>query len=396
MKLIKKIFKNLVLLLFLPFWHIQRFIPRNKNLWIFGSWSGKKYSDNSKFLFEYVNLHCSNIKAIWITKSDEVYKELKKTGRNVYYENSIKGIFSCFLAKYAFLSNGAFDVNPYFLNGCKEIWLWHGMPLKKIGYLDDSQLNCSKIKRFFLKVFKPFYQMNPYCTLTSADFFTDFLSKSFKLPYDKIWNTGLPRCDAFFSSIKDPYIEQLKCKYENSSIFIYMPTFRMSSSMTGSPFNPFITEYGFYEKEFIDFLEKNNILFLYKPHFVDRDVKVSINSDRFIFLDDSMFTDLYILLNSVDCLITDYSSVFFDFIATKKDIYLLPFDYEEYKIKSRGHFFNMYEEMNGIVSYSWRDFYNSVNSRNLINSDCNLNEKFIQYVDGFSCKKIVDKILNLG
>ena len=99
MKLIKKIFKNLVLLLFLPFWHIQRFIPRNKNLWIFGSWSGKKYSDNSKFLFEYVNLHCSNIKAIWITKSDEVYKELKKTGRNVYYANSIKGIFSCFLAK---------------------------------------------------------------------------------------------------------------------------------------------------------------------------------------------------------------------------------------------------------------------------------------------------------
>ena len=53
---------------------------------------------------------------------------------------------------------------------------------------------------------------------------------------------------------------------------------------------------------------------------MDRDVKVSINSDRFIFLDDSMFTDLYILLNSVDCLITDYSSVFFDFSYLKKPV----------------------------------------------------------------------------
>lgn len=387
----KKIFRYFGYLIFRPIWMLERLIPRNEKLWIFGAWYGKKYSDNSKYLFEYVLNNNPEINAIWITKSNDIYEYLKHNNKPVYKANSIKGIYYCLKSKYAFLTSGVVDVNKFCLNGCRQIWLWHGMPLKKIGYCIDENISKIKLKRS--KFFNPYNYLAPYATISSSEFFNEYLEKAFKLSKDMVWNTGLPRCDIFFSDKHENFIDKIKSKFVGSKILVYMPTFRMSFNMEGNPFSPFIEEYEFNETNFIDFLERNNVVLLYKPHFVDSNIDISINSNRFILINDSMFEDLYCLLNSVDGLLTDYSSVYFDFLPTMKPVFLLPFDLEEYVKYSRGHFFDMYKEMScPFISRNWDEFYRSFYRFEENGYKSNDKDKFASFLDGKSCKNLVEKV----
>ena len=396
MKLFMKLFRYAGYILFRPVWWLERLLPRSKNIWVFGAWYGQKYSDNSKWLYEYVLEHNPEIKAVWITKSRAVYEKLSSLGKPVAMSSSFAGVLACLRTKYAFLTSGVSDVNKLFLNGCRQIWLWHGMPLKKIGFCDDSVVATPKWKRNLSTVLNPYSALKPYCTLSSADFFISFLSESFHLSEENIWKTGLPRCDAFFTERTEPFNLALRSEFPLAKIFLYMPTFRMSSHMDGTPFSPFTAEFGFDEQEFSAFLAKENIVFLYKPHFVDSAVKVSVRSPRFRIVSDNDFDDLYVFLNSVDALLTDYSSVYFDFLATRKPVFLLPFDYELYTKNSRSHFFNMFEEMHGEFCKNWHEFYEKSSScQGSTKSDVNLEQdrvKFAEYLDGNSCRRLVEKV----
>lgn len=237
----------------------------------------------------------------------------------------------------------------------------------------------------------PYYSFTPSFTLTSSDFFVPYLKEAFMLPESKILKTGLPRCDAFFTRKKEKLVTDLKTHFPNAKFLLYMPTFRMSSQLNGLPFNSFVRQFGFDEKEFVTFLEDCNIVFLYKPHFADSSVNVQINSSRFLYVTDDCFEDLYVLLNNVDGLITDYSSVFFDFLATKKPVYLLTFDYEEYINTSRSHFFNMYDEMHGMFCNNWKDFYKQILKTQSMSLHNRLEEdriKFATYLNGRSCESL--------
>lgn len=377
-------------ILFRPIWWLERLVPRNKKIWVFGAWYGQKYSDNSKWLYEYVLKHNPEIKAVWITKSLDVFNKLKSQGKPVCMSSSFTGALCCFRAKYVFLSSTQLDVNNFFINGAKQIWLWHGMPLKKIL---KSENNIRNFKSRLFNLLNPYQKLKPYATITASTFFISFLKEAFALPENKIWKTGLPRCDAFYSGKEDSYIDTLKHNFPYSRLILYMPTFRKTVGDAGESFNPFIKQFDFDDKQFVDFLEENNVVFLYKPHFVDSDITIPLFSDRFILLNDKMFDDLYILLNNVDVLLTDYSSVYFDFLSAKKNIYLLPFDYENYTKESRRHYFNMFGEMKGFVCKDWSAFYDAYSTDLMKLDEDNL--KFNEFNNGNSCKVITDRILAL-
>ena len=98
-----------------------------------------------------------------------------------------------------------------------------------------------------------------------------------------------------------------------------MPTFR-NSSWTKKPFNCFSAEYSFDKEKFASVLSDNNLVFVYKPHFYDLEFIKNINiSDRFVLIDDDSYDELYNFIGLCDVLITDYSSIYFDFIITKKE-----------------------------------------------------------------------------
>ncbi len=74
------------------------------------------------------------MRAVWITKSDEVVKEIESLGYEVYKWGTFKAIWIQLRAKYAVVSNGISDLQHTFLGRAVIIDLWHGIPLKKICY----------------------------------------------------------------------------------------------------------------------------------------------------------------------------------------------------------------------------------------------------------------------
>ena len=117
-------------------------VPKNKNIWIFGSWFGEKYIDNSKYFFEYINEKHLNVRAVWLTRSKKVLKFIRNRGYEAYLTYSIKGCWFSIRSGVAIIAQVLrTDLNHYALsNGTKIIQLWHGIPLKKIMY--DSKRNC--------------------------------------------------------------------------------------------------------------------------------------------------------------------------------------------------------------------------------------------------------------
>ncbi len=381
---------NLLSILWLPLWHVQRLIPRNRSLWVFGAWYGEKYSDNARVLFEYVNLNQPDIEAIWLTKNDKVYKKLKERGIKVELSNSFKAIFYSLRAGVVFYSSGKGDVNNYFINGALLVNLWHGAPLKRIG-LDDN-FSSSQQKNLILKYLLPFkYEYDIDYILNSSDIFIDKMSSAFNVKKNNVITTGFPRNDLFWSADSDDILTTINAKFNKPFKILYLPTFRSISQK----FKPF-EKYSFDKDVWNDFLCENNMVFISKGHFVDGSVGDNNKSDRIIHLSDESLDELYVMLKDIDILITDYSSVFFDFLLTNKPIIFAPFDMDEYLGNSRKFYFNYEEVICGPIAFNWGDVMKSI--LQIIEKDNYMLERktkallFNKYLDSNSSMRLCDKI----
>ena len=77
------------------FSRILKLIPfRDKTLWVFGCWMGKKYDDNAKFLFEYVSKNHPNIRCVWLTREESVACKVRELGYEAYLSSSFKGVMT--------------------------------------------------------------------------------------------------------------------------------------------------------------------------------------------------------------------------------------------------------------------------------------------------------------
>ena len=116
-------------------------IPKQPNLYIFGSNEGLFFSDNSRAMFEYIQANDKSVRVVWFTKSRKVYSEIEqKYPGSAVISPSLRAAFIYLRAEQAVISYGFQDL-------CKMPWipsirinqLWHGIPIKKIGLLRDSQ-----------------------------------------------------------------------------------------------------------------------------------------------------------------------------------------------------------------------------------------------------------------
>lgn len=392
--------------LLIPFYFLIGILPRNKNLWIFGAWFGQRYSDNSRAFFEYVNKNHPEIKTVWVSRNKDVVKMLQEKGCNVCFSVSLRFVLYALRAGKVFTSTGG-EFNLFFLHGAEYYALWHGMPLKKIlnddtNFGGESANNkfrkkCSKIL-FKIFTWKNFLSQKELSTITNSDFFVPFLASAFGLPQERILKTGSPRTDNLFNYKKEKLIEEIRAKFPNEKIILYMPTFR-TAEWTGDVFNPFDEKYGFDLNEFLEILKRHKSVLVYKPHFSDARFMQTVRQktpetlSHFITVGDSDYDELYNFVGQVDILMTDYSSIYFDFIATKKPVILLPFDYEFYIKYARGHYFDYWKNMEGVKANNWREFYKILEEKSYAPVSEVTCKKFAEYVDGKVCEKLWKEIM---
>jgi len=340
---------NLVVLL------ISLFIPKSKKIWLIGGWFGQRFADNSRYLFLYLNDNKKKFgidKVVWITRNNDIFKELKKKGFEVYYTWELKSIWYHFRAKVHLIDQCPFDINPFFSIRSVRINLWHGFPLKKlgiytrkdikkIGYIKNKLMEIKK--RLNINFDSPGLWSKHYL-LASSNFSAKILGNVFNIPKEKVLIANYPRNDVFFYDNFENYLmdkenntlKKIKeSKNKNMLILCYFPTFRDNkiTYLFGSKNEDELSV-------FFDFLKEQNILLISKYHFAgEKNYKIFGNySNTVINLSPEM--DIYFILKYVDILITDYSSVYFDFLLCNKPIIFYPYDLKYYKDKDRGFIFD--------------------------------------------------------
>lgn len=344
MEKIKKIYYLLINLLL--YWFTQ-LIPKNKNLWVFGAWFGQQYNDNPKAFFEYINQHQKHIDAIWISKSSAVIKHVRSLGFKAYHEKSIFGMWCQLRAKFVFVCQSLHDdtFSPCIGYNTQVIQLWHGIPLKKIMF--DVFGDHKKTKNVTGKLFdwlSPYNKHRNDIVIATSELTKDLLAKAFRIPSTKVLECGFPRNDVFYAGVTNIKNDKFKC--------IYMPTFRGGIASECDLFE----RYGFNAKDMEIELSKHNIQLTLRMHPVNTPppkIIEQIKNSTVIKLDSG--GDIYQSINQYDCLITDYSSIYFDFLLSNKPIVFAPFDLEEYKERERDLYFEFEDATLKPYCYSWSD-----------------------------------------
>jgi len=343
-------------------------IPRSGNLWVFGSWGGQKFADNSKYLFLYTTRNHPEIRAIWLTHNDQVLKDLRTEGFEAYKAHSLKGFLYSLRAKCVVVSCGSVDVNGYVIGGAKRIQLWHGTPLKKIGCdYDDTLLSDksgSKVANKLRKLLPlieskiALYRLcNFHIFIAASEESRRTLGSAFKSHQGRVYVTGYPRNDALMNaqwlgSGKCEYLNNIRHQFEHTYVFSYFPTYR--DAYRGNP--DLFARYGFDTNAVEQILERLDAILIMKGHYIDNRFGLPGDhriSQRVYVASDEELPDIYPLLMQTDVLITDYSSVYFDFLLLNRPIVFAPFDLEEYMKEDRGFYYDYEEVTPGPKAKDW-------------------------------------------
>lgn len=379
-----------------PVWHAQRWIRRDPSLWIFGAWDGLRYSDNSRALYEYVLEHCPQIRAVWVTRSPAVYERLQREQRPVVLCDTPEGRRTMLHASTFFATEGVGDVDPACLNGCRIVMLWHGMPLKLIGedamrFKRPNHL-WKRFKTAVRRLIVP-YEFLRWPTLSTSPFFTPFLQSAFRLSAEEVWEVGLPRNDRFSDAATEALVAELDRQFDHPVKLLYMPTHRDACTRTGRAFNPF-EQAGFDQALLEEVLASRNMVLLYKGHFVDRANGMSQGpGSRIRTVTDADYDDLYRFVKDMDVLVTDYSSIYFDFLLCRKPILLFPFDEADYVARSRPFYFD-YRLMEARRVYTWAELAEALRRGDYAAPSEAEVRRFNLYVDNGSCQRLVERLLH--
>ena len=382
-------------LLFLPFWYLQRLMPRDKRVWLFGSWFGQKYSDNSRGMYEYVLAHEPQIRPMWITHSREVYVRLYAEGKPVAMAHSWRGRWWCLRAGVVFITTAAAEMNAKYLNGARMIWLWHGMVIKQImaDEVRFKNLRYGTFKRIKVAINNFLFPWENHvqkdAVLSTAEFFNLFLASAFEVTPDRLWTDGYPRNDALFSVVKENIVKRYREQFPTAKFIVYMPTHRINERK-GTPFNGF-DGFGFNQEAFFKVLEEQDYVFFNKGHFYDSDAQIGMSNPRFLNVMDKDFDNLYTFIKDMDILMTDFSSVYIDYLLVKKPVILAPFDYEDYITGERPLYFD-YNDLEGVRANNWDEVLHILNEHAYSEPSEAQITRFHRYVDGNSAHRIAEHI----
>ena len=394
-----RLLKYFLYTLFIPFWWIQRLIPRNENIWVFGAWFGDRFADNPKALFNYINNNEPKYKTVWITRNKGLVSEMRKKDLLAYRANSLYGIYYILRASYVIVCNSKRDVNFLFINGAITVQLWHGIPMKKINR-DVASYNLPLWKKKLVEYLFSFMdEYNYRYYLSNAPIFDEKIKSAFNAVENQIVRAGYPRNDIFFTDVDEPYITKLRNKYPDSRIIAYLPTHR-GDYIDGIDY---FSKYGYNIEKFNQFLLKNNLIFLFKGHFYvggeNEIFNYSSIEKRAFQIGDEDISSVNSFLNNIDILITDYSGAYFDFLLSNKPIVLAAFDLEEYISTNRELYFDFHKDINcGSIAYDWDNVMTEV--ENILKDDSNKKLRterrdfFHAYPDGGNSKRVFEALKN--
>lgn len=354
------------------------------------------YKDNiSACLDEMINSGIISKYKIYL--HGETLKSYQSSNIHVVKPNSFSSVWHYIRSKYVLCDNGLYG--SIYTPRQITVNMTHGMMCKTFGYLTKDSFSERKKYKFL-----------PHRTSTnvvsSSDFFVSAWSKALGVPEENVLVTGLPRNDYLINNIEKCNLYNQICK-ENEKSIIWMPTYRTSSSALsqrdGAQYElgiPLLTRDNI---RFLDqFLKEKKVKLVIKYHTLQDNEKNDIGKlKNIIFIDsDDIIKEqiaLYSFLKCFDALITDYSSVYFDYLLLDRPICHIVDDYDEYS-RTRGFAFpDTINLLPGELVYSFDDlkeFIDSIASENDRGKDKrqHLSTLLLKYFDGNNSKRLLESV----
>lgn len=401
----KKVFNGIKYwgqVLLLPMYGLSFLFPRNKKVWVFGSTFGRRFADNPRYLYTYLQNNMITIRPIWITRNKEIYRVLKNCNAEVYMTNSMKGYWFALRGSVYIYDNYTKDINFWLSGNALHVNTWHGIPLKKIqmdNKFDLVRHPKNKWASFKWSLRRLSDEKASDFVLTTSEFLKSIFSSAFAT--NNVIINNYPRVDMLNGHFKNNIIlesekticmsmlENKKCNKKN---IIYMPTFRES-------------EVKFFDvvdiQRFLDFLEENNVFFYVKVHPKSKNYYKfnSIKHSSLLVVDKD--SDPYTYLGLTDMLMTDYSSIYFDYLVTNKPIIFFSYDLDTYLNESRELYFPYEEFTPGNHVTTMEELMKVIEDILIGGKDeysyerAEIKEKVFKDASSFGCDGVIEDIVRL-
>ena len=364
--------------------------PMKEN-WVFcESFFGKNYSDSPKYVYEYLSKqYPGKFRFIWVID--------KKNTKIPYRHTKVKRFsfrYSYYLARSKY----------YIFNGRQPEWVkkrrgniflqtWHGTPLKKLVF-DLEDIN-SATPRYKSQTYK---QSRAWDYLIAANqYSSDIFRRCFM--YDKtMLETGYPRNDILHDKNKEDIAEQIKVKLgipKDKKTILYAPTWRDDEFYTKG-------RYKFTLKLDLALMKEklgSEYVILLRTHYFIADALDVTGLEGFAF-NLSKYDDISELYLISDILITDYSSVFFDYANLKRPMLFFTYDLEKYRDVLRGFYIDIEEELPGPLLFTTDEIITAVGNIGQIEKQYHQKyekfyDKYCAWEDGQASRKVAEEVFDL-
>jgi len=357
---------------------LMRLLPLKKKTVVFESYWGKNFECNPRAVYEYIDEHKKDYKTVWFLRDH--HTDITGNAETVRI-NSLKYYYYLATAKY-FVNNVNF---PDFYEKRKdvtEIQTMHGIPLKTLGLDAPGEVIGEVQKEKFLRRCHRW----DYLSVPS-----NYVSEIAKSAYDfnnDFLKVGYPRNDKLFTDNNKESINKIKEKMGiplDKKVIVYVPTWR-----TKGKFRMPI-DLNQLKKHFGD-----EYIFIVKLHHFSKK-GFSLSEYEGFAYDYSHYGDIRDMYLIADILITDYSSVMFDYSLLNKPMLFYTYDYDNYKNKLRGMYVDFEEEAPGPLIENTETLVKEIQDIDMFSEKyqeriTRFKEKYNQFDDGRASEKIVNQL----
>lgn len=369
----------------------------NSHTVIFFSFKGKSYSCSPKAIYEYMQKEekYKEYQYIWAFKNPENYQYLTKNKNTIVIPYGGK-LYEKYLAtaKY-WISNYTIGGHIFPKKNQVYVQCWHGTPLKRLGYdlkNIESAMNTSQetYYRYQTEAKKFNYILSP-SRFASEKFISAWNLEQTNMT-NKVIEEGYPRND-FLYNYTSEQVEEIKNNLNipsNKKVILYAPTYRDNQHQSGMGYT-YQTEVNF---QLLQEKLKDQYVILFRAHYL---VANSFDFEKYqgFIYNVSNYDDINQLYVISDLLITDYSSVFFDYANLKRPILFYMYDLEEYKEELRGFYIDI-AELPGEIAQTEQELLKLIeNTKNFIYNEKYqaFHEKYNYLDDGQASKRVTEKII---
>ena len=342
------------------------------------SFHGRSFSDNPRALYQEMKQQdrFSDFSYVWVVRDASMRIEGAKT------------------VKFGSLAFFYCKTYPFMIRKKDQVYLqtWHGTPLKRLAHdiqissdakFYRSGLNAQEMQSTYDDDVKKYTYM-----IAPNSFCTRVFQSAFGIEKERLIETGYPRNDILINADEQKK-QEIRARLgipEGKKVLLYAPTWRDNSFVAAGYTFELQADFRKWKEMLAD-----EYVLLFKPHYlIINKFSETEELNGFLYNVDasSEISDLYLI---ADVLVTDYSSVFFDYAILGRPIYFYMYDLDSYREELRGFYIDIYSDLPGDIYEDEEAMLKDIREGNFDRERLSqFNARFNEHEDGHASQRAID------